>query len=60
MKKKQRKISLAIDPEIDNILEKNAHNKSKLINMLLEKYLKEQKNIEKIISYYLLKNNIKI
>lgn len=44
----RKKISVAIDKEINDKLEANSHNKSKLINRLLDKWLKsEKKDINK-------------
>jgi hypothetical protein len=39
----RKKISVAIDKEINDKLEANSHNKSKLINRLLDKWLKSEK-----------------
>jgi len=41
--KRQSKISIAIDKEINDKLESNSSNKSKLINRLLDKWLKSEK-----------------
>ena len=48
MSKNRNKIGIAIDKKIDDELEKNNYNKSKLINSLLNKWLKsEEKDIRK-------------
>lgn len=43
MTKSKPKISIAIDNNINKKLEDNSYNKSKLINSLLEKWLKLEK-----------------
>ena len=43
MKKPQKKLSVSIDPDVNKLLEDGGYNKSKLINKLLETYLKEKK-----------------
>ena len=48
MSKNRNKIGIAIDKKIDEELEKKNYNKSKLINSLLEKWLKfKEKDIKK-------------
>jgi metal-responsive CopG/Arc/MetJ family transcriptional regulator len=42
MKKKQKSLSICIEPEVDKLLEEGGYNKSKLINKLLEVYLKKE------------------
>lgn len=42
-KKEQKKLTIAIDPALNKILEDGGYNKSKLINSLLKKYIEEQK-----------------
>jgi hypothetical protein len=44
MSKNRTKIGLAIDSEIDKKLDKFNYNKSKLINSLLNKWLKSEKD----------------
>lgn len=46
MKKQQTHLSITIEPEINKLLDELGFNKSKLINKLLEKFLKEQKDIQ--------------
>lgn len=43
MKKPQKNLSVTIDPDVNKLLEDGGYNKSKLINKLLEAYLKEKK-----------------
>jgi hypothetical protein len=43
MKQPKKKLSVTIDPEIDKILEDGGFNKSKLINKLLEVYIKSKR-----------------
>ena len=43
MSKNRAKIGVSIDKEIDDKLENNSYNKSKLINSLLKKWLKSDK-----------------
>ena len=43
MSKNRAKITVAVDPKIDEELEKNSYNKSKLINLLLSKWIKSEK-----------------
>lgn len=43
MKKPQKKLSVSLDPDVDKVLEEGGYNKSKLINKLLQKYLKTVK-----------------
>jgi metal-responsive CopG/Arc/MetJ family transcriptional regulator len=47
-KKHQKKLTNAIDPELNKILEDGGYNKSKFINSLLKKYIKKikEKNSE--------------
>lgn len=46
--KRPSKISIAVDKEINDNLESNSYNKSKLINTLLDKWLKsDKKNVNK-------------
>lgn len=46
MSKNRDKIGISIDKKIDDELEKNNYNKSKLINSLLDKWLKsDNKNL---------------
>lgn len=48
MKKDRNKIGIAIDKKINKELEKNSYNKSKLINSLIDKWLKlDEKDIKK-------------
>jgi hypothetical protein len=50
MSKNPTKITIAIDPKIDERLETNSYNKSKLINSLLGKWLKsDKKDVNKFI-----------
>ena len=42
-KKEQKKLTIAIEPELNKILEEGGFNKSKLINTLLKKYIKDFK-----------------
>lgn len=48
MKKELTTISIALDPDILKKLEEGNYNRSKLIDSLLTKFLKEQENKEKI------------
>ena len=43
MSKNRAKITIAVDPKIDEELEKSNYNKSKLINSSLGKWLKSDK-----------------
>ena len=43
MKKEQKKITISIDPVLHKKLEKEGYNKSKIINLLLEKYFQRKK-----------------
>lgn len=43
MSKNRAKITIAVDPKIDEELEKSNYNKSKLINSLLGEWLKSDK-----------------
>ena len=43
MSKNRAKITIAVDKKIDEELEKSNYNKSKLINSLLDKWLKSDK-----------------
>jgi hypothetical protein len=43
MSKNRAKITIAVDLKIDEELEKSSYNKSKLINSLLNKWLKSDK-----------------
>ena len=43
MTDKTKKITIAVDPKIDEELEKSNYNKSKLINSLLGEWLKSDK-----------------
>jgi metal-responsive CopG/Arc/MetJ family transcriptional regulator len=47
-KKEQKKLTIAIAPELNKVLEDGGYNKSKLINSLLKKYIKDfkEKNSE--------------
>ena len=48
MSKNRAKITIAVDPKIDEELEKASYNKSKLINSLLSKWLKsDNKDVKK-------------
>jgi Arc/MetJ-type ribon-helix-helix transcriptional regulator len=48
MSKNRIEIGIAVDKKIDEELEKGKYNKSKLINSLLEKWLKlDKKDIKK-------------
>ena len=51
MDKDRKKISISVDSNLNEELEKSNYNKSKLINSLLDKWLKlekkEQKNLNK-------------
>ena len=50
MSKNRAKITVAIDPKIDEKLENDNYNKSKLINSLLDKWLKsDKKDVNKFI-----------
>lgn len=50
MSKNRAKITVAVDPKIDEELEKSNYNKSKLINSLLNKWIKsEKKELKKFI-----------
>jgi hypothetical protein len=50
MSKNRAKITIAVDPKIDEELEKSNYNKSKLINSLLSEWLKsEKKDVKKFI-----------
>jgi len=40
MSKNRTKITISVDLKIDEELEKSSYNKSKLINLLLDKWLK--------------------
>jgi len=42
-RKEQKKLTIAIDPELHKILEDGGYNKSKLINSLLKNYIKDFK-----------------
>ena len=44
MKKEQKKLTIAIDQELNKLLEDGGYNKSKLINSLLKKYIQEKNN----------------
>ena len=48
MSKNRAKITIAVDQKIDEKLEELSYNKSKLINSLLDKWLKSDKKEEKI------------
>lgn len=43
MKNTQIRLTVSIEPEIDNLLEKGSFNKSKLINKLLKEYIEDGK-----------------
>lgn len=43
MSKNRTKITIAVDQKINEKLEENSYNKSKLINFLLDKWLKLDK-----------------
>lgn len=47
MKKELTTISIALDPDILKKLEEGNYNRSKLIDSLLTKFLKEQENKKK-------------
>jgi hypothetical protein len=50
MSKNKTKIGLSIDKEINDKLEEGKYNKSKLINSLLDKWIKlDKKDIKKLI-----------
>jgi hypothetical protein len=50
MSKNRTKISVTINRKIDEELEKKSYNKSKLINALLEEWLKsDKKDINKFV-----------
>jgi len=53
MSKNRAKITIAIDRKINEELEKANYNKSKLINSLLDKWLKsDKKNIKNFTKKY--------
>ena len=49
-RKSQKKLTIAIEPELEKILDEGGYNKSKLINTLLKKYIKDFKEKNNEIS----------
>jgi len=49
MKKPKKKLSICIEPELDNVLDKGGFNKSKLINSLLKKHMENNKQLNSVV-----------